>query len=99
MTPGAAPLSDAQRDELAEVLARQAIYERSPGGVLRARMLTLMFRSFEQGGLSPAEREEPAELKRRYPPLPPHPMMIEQIAVLEDLCRRIKAGERDAAVP
>jgi hypothetical protein len=97
MTPSAAPLSDAQRDELAELLARRAVYERSPEGVARARLYTLMFQSFEPEGLSPAELEEQAVLERRYPPLPVEPMFSEMVASRQGLNPRLKAGEDGAA--
>jgi hypothetical protein len=100
ITPNSAPLTESQQDELVEILARLVVYNRSPEGVARARLYTLMFQSFEPEGLSPAEREEQVELQRRWPPLPvdPNHPMREQIAILEDLCRRLESGERGASV-
>jgi hypothetical protein len=57
-----------------------------------------MFQSFDPEGLSAAGREEQAELERRYPPLPPHPLIAEQCQILEELNRRLKSGEPAASV-
>ncbi len=93
--PGAPPLSEAQAEELVEVLARLARYEASKEGVARGRLFALTLKEYSPEGLTAEERAEYRELDSRWPPLPPDPSdpLAEQFRVIEEVWARLERGD------
>ncbi len=71
LTPGFGSLSEAQQDEVVEIVARQARYNASPDGIDRARRFTLMLKKFSQQGLTTTEQTEYFALQANTPTIDP----------------------------